>query len=425
MVTSKFPGSADRRCICGELNESIRLGLSASPRAHRPALLPLALLLGVLLVIFTAVASGTPQSAPAESKGDNGLAIDAEINGPRQISVDEKGNIYIYQSARVYRGIQILRIERGAIRKIDSSTHKITTLAVGCEPRLHAPPLPGLCFGFLTHLSASSHRLLLSDLDFDKVWALDVGSLRLSLIAGNGDRGLAGDGESGGNGKSSVQTGIGAPMGLAVDDDGNVLVCSSHRVRRVDAKTGIISTVAGTGRPGLAGDGGPAVKAELTSPTGVAVDRIGNLYIADAASFRIRRVNAATGIIETIAGDGQRGFKGEGGLAKAASLNVVGDVALDSDGNVFFTTGWRICRVDRLTGVISTLAGTGEAGISGDGGLATLASIEPYAFAVDKDGNLFIAEYENNRIRRVDSKTGIITTVGGNGLPHRQPAPGG
>jgi hypothetical protein len=403
------PPNARQRNPCTGRILRIYRWLSETYSGAGVAITPLALLVGVLL-IFIPVTSGNPQNSPSESRGDNGLAVEAEISGPRQIAVDEKGNLYVYQSAFEYKGIQ-RRAQRGAIRKIDSATHKITTLAVGCEPRPQLPPVRGLCFGLVTHLVASSSRLLLSDLDSDMLWSLELASRRLSAIAGNGGREPAGDGGL------ATQAGIFAPRGFAVDDSGNIFMCDPSRrsIRRVDAGTGTISTVAG--------NGGAAAGAQLITPMNVAIDRDRNLYVADAAAFRILRVDATTGIIETIAGSGQNGFRGEGGPAKAASLDVVGDVASDSAGNVYFMTGWRICRIDRRTGILSTLAGTGEAGFSGDGGSATQARIGAYAFAMDGNGNLFTAEYEANRIRRVDAKTGIITTVGGNGFPQRAPTP--
>jgi DNA-binding beta-propeller fold protein YncE len=139
-------------------------------------------------------------------------------------------------------------------------------------------------------------------------------------------------------------------------------------------------------------------------------------------------VDANTGIIETYAGMGAvlparvSRFSGEGGPAVAAGIPSPRSLVLDREGNLLFLTADRICRIDRLTGILSTVAGVGQDGYSGDGGPATAARIGPVDLAVDSEGNLFIAEFGNNRIRRIDAKTGIITTVAGNGLPHRPPA---
>lgn len=177
---------------------------------------------------------------------------------------------------------------------------------------------------------------------------------------------------------------------------------------------------------GFSGDGGPAASAELRLPAGLALDASGNLYIADQANHRIRRVDARTGMIATVAGSGAcrtgnictGGFSGDGGRATSAELNFPGGVALDADDNLFIadTRNNRIRRMDHATGIITTVAGYGTADYSGDGGPATNAELNrPQGLAVDKSSNLFIADTGNNRIRRVDKTTGFITTVAGDG----------
>ncbi len=178
---------------------------------------------------------------------------------------------------------------------------------------------------------------------------------------------------------------------------------------------GIITTVAGDGTEGFGGDGGPATSARLNYPLGVAVDSMGNLYIADAENYRIRKVDAA-GIISTVAGNGTEGFSGDGGVATDAQLNGPSDVSVDSRGNFYIADVLdnRIRKVN-TTGIITTVAGNGMAGFSGDGGPATDAQLSsPTGVTVDSKGNLYIAEYFNYRIRKVDT-AGIIFTVVGNG----------
>jgi hypothetical protein len=180
----------------------------------------------------------------------------------------------------------------------------------------------------------------------------------------------------------------------------------------VNAATGIITTVAGGGN-NVPGDGGPATSASL-SPLGVAVDAAGNLFIADRG---IRKVAAATGIITTVAGTGSSGFSGDGGPATSASLAPY-SVAVDAAGNLFIadTNNQRVRKVAAATGIITTVAGTGAFGFSGDGGPATSASLRnPEGVAVDAAGNLFIADSLNHRVRKVATATGIITTVAGSG----------
>jgi sugar lactone lactonase YvrE len=220
------------------------------------------------------------------------------------------------------------------------------------------------------------------------------------------------------------------PLGLAADSDGSLYVAdfADHRVRRCNPD-GTITTVAGTGECGFSGDGGPATRAELISPTGIAVGLDGSVYIADAAnvglesgdidSHRIRRVGPG-GTITTVAGAGEGEYSGDGGPATEAHLNDPEAVAIDADGSLYVadTENHRIRRV-APDGIISTVAGIGEAyalgGYSGDGGPAVEAELDsPKGVAIGLDGSLFIADTDNHRVRRVDPE-GIITTVAGTG----------
>jgi sugar lactone lactonase YvrE len=201
-----------------------------------------------------------------------------------------------------------------------------------------------------------------------------------------------------------------------VDTSGNLYIVDSldDRVRRVDAATGIITTVAGTGSGGYSGDDGPATQAQLSSPRGVAVDGIGNLYIADSANHRIRKVDTS-GIITTIAGTGIPGFNPQDSIATTAQLSLPYGVAPDGLGNVYIadTSNAAIRMVDPA-GVIHTIAGNGSYGYTGDNGPAALAQLaDPYGLALDRDGNLLIADSLNNVIRRISAATGTITTVAG------------
>lgn len=208
-----------------------------------------------------------------------------------------------------------------------------------------------------------------------------------------------------------------APAGLVVDGAGNLFVADfrNNRIRKVDP-SGIITTVAGNGAASFSGDGGSATSASLNIPIGVVVDGAGNLFIADSSNHRIRKVDHVTQIITTVAGNGTEGFSGDGGLATTASLNVPTGVALDSSGNLYITDKGnnRLRKVDHTTQIITTLAGNGTGAFSGDGGPATSAGLEPETVAVDGSGNLFIADFANNRVRKVDTG-GTITTIAGNG----------
>jgi hypothetical protein len=199
---------------------------------------------------------------------------------------------------------------------------------------------------------------------------------------------------------------LSGPFGVAVDPAGNVYIADqdNDRVRKVDAVTGVITTVAGTGERGYSGDGGLATDTTLFAPAGVAVDARGNLFVADQYSNRVRRVDAGTGIITTVAGTGSPGYAGDGGPAVNASLSPFYGVAVDAAGNIFLAdhAHQRVRRVDGATGVITTVAGTGVRGYGGDGGPATGASLaHPGGVAVDAAGNLFIADTFNDRVRKV------------------------
>ena len=229
----------------------------------------------------------------------------------------------------------------------------------------------------------------------------------ISTYAGTGASGFSGDG---GQATSAI---LKNPDGVAVDAQGNIYISDSFnsRIRKVNASTGVITTVAGTGSYGFSGDGGLAIAAKMTYPSDIAVDSQSNLYIADNA--RIRKVTVSTGIITTIAGNGTGTPTGDGGLATAAQLQE-GQMTFDSQGSLYISAGNRIRKIDATTGIITTVAGTGTVGFSGDGGPATSAKL--YAtggIVVDANNNLYIADQGNFRVRKVDGATGIITTICG------------
>ena len=192
----------------------------------------------------------------------------------------------------------------------------------------------------------------------------------------------------------------------------------NNRVRRIDA-AGVITTIAGSGPAGLnqgswSGDGGPATKATLQEPEHVAFDQAGNLYISDRDNDRIRKV-APDGTISTIAGNGTPGFSGDGGPGSQASISVPYSVVVDAKGDLIFADGGnnRLRMVDR-DGIITTIAGNGTDATTGDGGAATKAALEPQHLAIDAAGNLYVTDDKTNRLRRID-RHGVITTIAGNG----------
>ena len=230
----------------------------------------------------------------------------------------------------------------------------------------------------------------------------------ITTVAGNGSAPFSGDGGVATN--AEIQ-----PTGVAVDAAGNLFIADddNNRIRKVDTN-GIITTVAGNGNASFSGDGGVATNAALQNPFGVTVDAAGNLFIADTVNWRIRKVNT-NGIITTVAGNGTNFFSGDGGAATNAGMHPA-SVALDAVGNLFIADNgnYRIRKVN-TNGIITTVAGNGNQSFSGDGGAATNAALNaPISVAVDSNGNLFIADANNNRVRKVDTN-GIITTVAGNG----------
>ena len=205
-----------------------------------------------------------------------------------------------------------------------------------------------------------------------------------------------------------------------------VMLCSLAQMTCAQpAVSGTVLTFAGTGAKGLSGDGGPAVKAQLNDPSGIVRGPDGALYICDTANHRIRKVTR-DGNITTVAGTGEAGWSGDGGPATAAKLNEPYEVRLDKAGNIFWVErlSHTVRKRDAKTGIISTIAGNGTAGFSGDGGPATNAQFnEPHSIGLDQTGDLYIADVKNHRIRKVDMKTGTISAFAGTG--EQKPTPDG
>jgi uncharacterized repeat protein (TIGR01451 family) len=234
-------------------------------------------------------------------------------------------------------------------------------------------------------------------------------------IAGNGIGGYSGDGGP----ATSAQIGCYINAGIAVDSYGNVYFTDSNRIRKIDAATGIITSFAGTGVPGYSGDGGPASNAQLNYPFRIHFDVLGNLYIADVHNYRLRKINLATGIISTVLGSGTLGFSPDGTLATNAQIGKIGGFAISNSGDIYYTddSSKRVRKISVATGIITTVAGTGVPGFSGDGGPAVNAQFNfPWSVALDSYGNIYIGDLGNIRIRKVQAATGIITTMGGNGI---------
>ena len=332
--------------------------------------------------------------------GDGGPAVQAQINSPEGVAVDGAGNLYIADKGN------------DRIRKVDAAGN-ISTMAGPGEGGLDGDGGPAI-YARLSYPSYpgdiaadGAGNLYIADSGNHRIRKVDAAG-NISTVAGTGEKGYSGDGGP------AVQVRLDYPSGVAVDGTGNFYIADTknHCIRKVDI-AGNISTVAGTGEKGDNGDGGPAVQAQLDCPSIMAVDRAGNIYIADEGNHRIRKMDAA-GDISTVAGTGEEGYSGDGSPAVQAQLNSPGGVAVDGSGNIYIADRGndRIRKVD-AAGVISTAAGTGEKGDSGDGGPAVLAQLSyPGGMAVDGSGNIYIADGFNHRIRKVDA-AGVISTAAG------------
>jgi len=386
---------------------------------------------------------------------DGGLAINASLASPGGVEVDSAGNLYIADT------------NNNRVRKVDAVTGNISTLAgngnattffyngdgsSAAAASLNSPSAVAVDSAGNVYIADTGDNLIrkvvkatgiittvvvkVNGVTVDRpagvaldpsgnlfivdgsglIWKVVTGTGAVTIVAGNGMDGFSGDG---GPATSAI---FDLPTGLAVDSSGNIYVADNGngRIRQIAVATGIITTVAGNGMVGFSGDGGAATNASFFNPVGVATDSSGNLYIVDLGNQCIRKVTAATGVITTIVGDGLGLYGGDGGPATSAYLASPRGVALDVSGNLYIADyeGERIRQVAAATDIIETVAGNGTYADTGDGGAATSAGLfQPSGVAADSAGNLYFSEYYGNRVRKVAAATGIITTVAGNGKP--------
>ena len=334
--------------------------------------------------------------------GDGGPATEAPLN-PFGIALDADGNLFIADTLK------------NRVRRVDRTTLIITTIAgTGIGGRTGDNGLSTAAALDNPYAVAfdPAGDLYIADTNNSVVRKIAVGTGIITTVAGSGEYGVAGDGGP------ALEAELQDPFDVAVDSSGNLFIADSfiNRIRRVDAVTGIITTVAGTGQAGFSGDGGPAEEAMLNLPAGIALDSSDDLLIADTDNNRIRKVDLATGTITTIVGTGEDGFSGDGGPALAAALSFPSGVAIDGAGNLFIADDGNgtIRQVAADTNIITTVAGDGSFEFSGDGGLALEAGLNSASkVALDSGGNLFITDVGNRRIRVVEAGTGLITTVAG------------
>lgn len=325
------------------------------------------------------------------------LATKTSLIFPLNVTVDQLGNIFIIDDTQV--------------KMVSSSTGAITTIAGNGEKQLKANNGDGgaakqaTLFPFA--LAARDSELFILDSGYDQVRRVSLDTNTIDSIAGVGI----------GDGKTAKASKLNAPTGLALDSTNNLFIAdTSHNlIRKVDAITGVITSVAGTGKNNFNGDGKLAVDTDLSEPIFVAVDGKDNLFIVERSN-RVRRLDNSTKTITTIAGNGMAGFSGDDGNATLAKLNSPSSVVIDDVGNIFIadTANHRVRRVDNQTRNITTIAGNGIAGFSGDGATAINASLDSPTGLALANNTLFIVD-NSNRVRSLSLSSGIISTFAGNG----------
>lgn len=335
--------------------------------------------------------------------GDGDAAAAALLNEPKHVTIDDHGNIFIADS------------ENHAVRRIDRTTGRISTVA-GSPQGAEVPPQmvigngPGefessdpLADGGVTRSHQFNQQTDLS------------GTVRYFVNGPAIPKRFSGDGGP------AVQALLNFPTAVAVDRAGHLYIADTmnHRVRRVDAMSGIITTVAGTGHPRYSGDGGPAIAAALNDPAALAVGEKRILYIADQSNNRVRAVDLATGVIRTVAGTGTAAYNGDGVPAAEASLAGPSGLALESDGTLYIadTFNGRIRAIDPVTGLIRTVVGDGgEYRYQGPAEPPSPSLSRPSGITLDSQGNLYITDSDNHLIRRWNRTSGRLERMAGQGM---------
>jgi sugar lactone lactonase YvrE len=359
--------------------------------------------------------AGTITTVASGGVGDGDPATSATLSYPLGVTLDAAGDIFI---ADWYHQ---------RIRKIDGSTHLISTVAgyadigfFGIQAGYSGDNGPATAAQLNNPsgvaVDALGKHLFIADRDNSRVREVDLTTNIITTVAGNGTYGYSGDGGP------ATAAELRNPEGVALDPSGQFLyIADQHdeRIRRVDLTTHVITTIAGTGDIGYNGDNIAATSDELNNPSGVAVDAAGDVFIADSGNCRIRKVDAASHVISTVAGTGTPGYSGDNGSPTAAELGYPFGVAVNASGQVLFigdTNNQRIRKVDLSANLITTVAGTGYLGYSGDGGPATSATLNyPRGVAVDGSLNVYLIDNGNHVVRKIDAATQIIHTVGGDG----------
>jgi len=375
---------------------------------------PVALTQGVANSDFALASGGTCAAGASYSAGQPCTVM--VVFQPKYPGL-RSGAVVIKTSGGIYMGSALLAGDAtGSLAVLDPGT--INTVAGDAEWNYQSATDGGPATQSPIYLPTgvvadAAGNFYIADSNNNRIRRVDGSTGVITTVAGTGTLGYNGDG-----GLATLAM-INLPAGLVIDGAGNLYFADvgNHIIRRIDAFSGIITTVAGTpGVQGYSGDGAAATQAKLTSPEGVALDEAGNLLIADTGNNVVREIDAATGTIRTVAGTGVAGFNGDGQAATIAQLNSPWSVAVAQDGSIYIADlmNNRVRKVS-VSGVISTVAGTGTRGFTGDGALATQAMLgEPAAVAIDPAGNIYIADSDNNRVREISASTGLIETICGN-----------
>jgi sugar lactone lactonase YvrE len=365
--------------------------------------------------------------------GDGGTALNGQLNYPGGVVVDGSGDIFIADSdSSVIREV----LASGDIQTVagTGTTCALSTAACGDAGLATSAQLNNPYGVFLD----ASGNVFIADTENNRIRAVNTGAAPVTIativiapgdiatVAGTGTQGYGGDGAV------AVSAELFSPFGVFVDSAGNIFIADSdnHRIREVAAATGIITTVAGTGTQcssssAACGDGGAAISAQLADPNGIFVDSSENIYIADTGDNRIRQVAASNGNISTVAGTGNPGYAGDGAAAVSAQLTGPSSVFVDVSGNIFIVDreNFVVREVVGTTGFIATVAGNTNQGFSGDGGQSTSAELNlPFGLFGDATGNLFIADTDNSRIRKL---VPTITAPSATSPPAQTASPGG
>lgn len=339
------------------------------------------------------------------SSGDNGTALNATLNNPNGVCVDDSGNLYI---AERYGH---------RIRKVNAFTRIISTIAgnglqgfsgdssSATLAKLNSPN--AICV-------AKNGDVYISDCNNHRIRKINIVTGTISTVAGTGTAGFGGDDSL------AINAQLNNPVDIKLDTSNNLYIVDqgNNRIRKLNLVSGVITTICGTSTKAFGGDNILATLSQLNQPAGLCSDKYGNIYIADNSNHRIRKVDKNSGIITTVAGNGIKGYAGDGNLAINAQLSSPYSVNIDTAFNMFIAEVGNNCirKVNLNNGIISTIAGNGIAGFSGDGGNASTAQLNgPINVFINKNNDLYIADKLNHRIRKIDAISNMITTIAGNG----------